>query len=665
MPKPFSLRYLHILPAMLIRHTVVLPALVGLAMVALIIGGWMLLPSSAERGLSRETQRNLEHLSARLEAHFQTRLTISEHVRREIIVGHVFGKSEFLSEARALHELFRDFQAFNWIDSNGVIRWIYPEAQNRPALHVNVRHLNVPGPVLRAAEKTGKPRVTPPIELAQGGRGFAAYIPVIRKGTLLGSLNIVFRTEPLLTSMMEADFLQLYDVRILDGDALVYQSPGAPALDGNGSFSHSIAMGDRQWDITLAPTPANIAEHSSIIETLVVAFLLMLSLAFAWLMHLAMVRQKKLYTSDKLFRTFIEYSPSAIFIKDTKGRYIHVNSKWHEWFNPENKEIEGMKLIDLYPGDHARESQAMEDKVLRDAAAVEYETMSPHADGTTVPALVHKFPIFDNHGQLIAMGGINTNISANKKTEETLRHALIKAEEANQSKSNFLATMSHELRTPLNAIIGFSDILIGQYFGTLGNARYMEYVKDINQSGHHLLSLINEVLDISAIELGRRKLQLEPLAVQDLLSDCVKSVRQRADCQRIMIALVAPSDLSPIPADKTAMRQIFLNLLTNAIKFSHAGDKITVSAQATGDDIVISVADTGDGIRKDQIATVTEPFVKGHSTSHVTHEGVGLGLSIVKAFVAAHNGTLDIESEVGRGTTVTISFPRSRDRMVA
>ena len=171
--------------------------------------------------------------------------------------------------------------------------------------------------------------------------------------------------------------------------------------------------------------------------------------------------------------------------------------------------------------------------------------------------------------------------------------------------------------------------------------------------------------DISAIELGKRELVLEPVAVRELLTDCVKSVRHRAAKQEIMLALCADGPLPTLNADETALRQIFLNLLTNAIKFSHAGDKVTVSAVATEKEVIIEVQDTGEGIKEDQLPNITKPFVKGHSSSHITHEGVGLGLSIVKSFVAAHNGQLHIESELGLGTKVTVIFPKEAQRQVA
>ncbi|MEX0583627.1 MAG: ATP-binding protein, partial [Sneathiella sp.] len=345
--------------------------------------------------------------------------------------------------------------------------------------------------------------------------------------------------------------------------------------------------------------------------------------------------------------------------------YIHGNSRWHELFNPGNVDIKGRTVVDFFPTTYSQEVRDQEKRTLERKEMTEYEYLSPVVGGGTIPTLGQMFPITDDRGAVTALGCTLTDISSNKKTERALREALLKAEEANQSKSKFLATMSHELRTPLNAIIGFSDIMTGEYFGPVGNQKYIEYAKDINHSGRHLLALIDEVLDISAIELGKRKMVMEPVSLPDLLSSCVKAVRQRAESRGIMIAQIVDASLPVISADETAIRQIFLNLLTNAIKFSHSGDKVTLSARADKDKVVIAVVDTGDGIKKDQLPNITNPFVKGHSDSHITHEGVGLGLSIVQCFVVAHQGTLNIESEVGQGTRVTVCLPRDCKRKVA
>ncbi|MFC4273088.1 PAS domain-containing protein [Sneathiella chungangensis] len=646
------------------RHTILVPTVIGASMIVLITIVWLVTPTTETTGYATEARNDLGNFSARLESHIATRLAIGEQLRRLLIGGQIKDRDDFLTQTSYIHELFTDFQAISWVDSLGVIRWVSPLKGNEQAQNLDVKKLKLPGIALARAEETGRLQITPPIELAQGGVGFVAYIPVLKMGRVTGFVNIIFRADPLIRAAMADDMLDKYEVMIQDETSPLFTTFSETA-ERDDAFHKWIVIGNRVWAVTLQPKAQVIAAYGTIVDELVLVTLILLCIVIAWLIHLAMVRQLRIKASDKLFRTFIENSPSAIIIKDAEGRYIHANSQWHEWFNPEGRDIRGLTSEEVFPAGYAEEVRRQEEQILDRRDMIEKEYLSPLTGGGTVPTFVQMFPITDDTGEVIAIGGSITDISLNKKTEETLRLALIKAEEASQSKSKFLATMSHELRTPLNAIIGFSDILLGEYFGPVGSAKYMEYAEDINHSGRHLLSLINEVLDISAIELGKRELVLEPLVVQDLLSDCVKSVRHRAETQGLTVALNADSSLPPISADETAVRQIFLNLLTNAIKFSHAGDKIIVTARAADEAVVITVADTGEGINKEQLASVTEPFVKGHSTSHITHEGVGLGLSIVKSFVAAHKGTLHIESEVGRGTTVTVTLPKENGRMVA
>ncbi len=648
------------------RHTIGVPVAIGMAMILLVGAAWLLMPTSETEGHITEGRSDLGNFAARLESHISTRMTIGQQIRNSLAKGDIDGREEFLTQAAYLHDLFTDFQAINWVDSLGVIRWVTPLEGNEPALNLDIRTRPMPAKVLATAERTGRLQCTPPIELAQGGKGFTAYIPVVKMERLTGFVNIVFRSKPLIMEAMPNGLLKKYDVMIQDRDQLVFGTID-PSLewDGENTFHKWIVIGNRVWTVSIIPNPETLAAHDTIVDEVVLVTLILLSIAIAYLIHLAMVHQLHIKASDKLFRTFIEHSPSAIIIKDIDGNYLHANSQWHEWFNPGGREIRGYNTYEFFPKEYAEQVLAQEKEIIAGKKMVEREFVSPTVNDGLIPTFGQMFPIMDDEGNVIAVGGSVTDISANKKTEEALRNALMKAEEASLAKSKFLATMSHELRTPLNAIIGFSDILVGQYFGVLCNEKYSEYAEDINHSGRHLLPLIDEVLDISAIELGKRELVLEPVAVRELLTDCVKSVRHRAAKQEIMLALCADGPLPTLNADETALRQIFLNLLTNAIKFSHAGDKVTVSAVATEKEVIIEVQDTGEGIKEDQLPNITKPFVKGHSSSHITHEGVGLGLSIVKSFVAAHNGQLHIESELGLGTKVTVIFPKEAQRQVA
>lgn len=240
---------------------------------------------------------------------------------------------------------------------------------------------------------------------------------------------------------------------------------------------------------------------------------------------------------------------------------------------------------------------------------------------------------------------------------------LLEADKANKAKSEFLANMSHELRTPLNAIIGFSDILKRQLFGNLGDPRYSEYVTDINDSGNHLLAIINDILDLAKAEAGKLTLQEEDIDLVRCLDDAMRMCRGRAVTAGVNLNFANATESIYAHVDERLIRQIVLNLLTNAIKFTNEGGKVTLSIAAEpGQDIVIQVQDTGIGIAQEDIARVIRPFEQVETVLSRSHGGTGLGLPLTSKLTELHGGTFDIQSQVGIGTTVIVRLPPERLR---
>ena len=236
----------------------------------------------------------------------------------------------------------------------------------------------------------------------------------------------------------------------------------------------------------------------------------------------------------------------------------------------------------------------------------------------------------------------------------------VRAEGANQAKSEFLANMSHELRTPLNAINGFSEIMIAEMYGPLGDARYRSYAQDILNSGQHLLALISDILDMSKIEAGKMSLRFEPLSLEEVAEDALRLVRNRAEAAGLALRLDF-DDLPDVEADYRAVKQVLLNLLSNAVKFTPRGGRITVRAELRDDPmgqrVRISVQDTGIGITADDLARLARPFEQIESQHAKTQQGTGLGLALTKALVEMHGGLLDLRSAPGQGTSVIFSLP--------
>jgi two-component system, cell cycle sensor histidine kinase PleC len=233
----------------------------------------------------------------------------------------------------------------------------------------------------------------------------------------------------------------------------------------------------------------------------------------------------------------------------------------------------------------------------------------------------------------------------------------IRAEEANQTKSKFLANMSHELRTPLNAIIGFSEIMESEMFGALGSEKYQEYCHDILTSGHYLLEVINDILDMSKIEAGRMKLDMAPLDLSKTLAESLRVVSGRAQDKQLVLETDIEKTISMV-ADRRATKQILVNLLSNAVKFTPEGGKIVVRSQILSDRIVLLIADTGIGIAPQSLKRLGRPFEQVESQLTKTYHGSGLGLAIARSLTQLHGGSMKLRSRLGSGTVVRVSLPR-------
>lgn len=247
-----------------------------------------------------------------------------------------------------------------------------------------------------------------------------------------------------------------------------------------------------------------------------------------------------------------------------------------------------------------------------------------------------------------------------EKTSSELLVALKTASAADHAKSQFLATMSHELRTPLNAILGFSEIMKAETFGPLGNSHYKEYAGDIFRSGRHLLSLINDILDFTRADTGALQLHDEEVDVAEAIGDALRMIEAQAEGQRISLVTNFDRTLPHLRADHRRLRQVLLNLLSNAVKFTPDGGSVKVDAFGGPAGLTIRVTDTGIGIAPEDIPVALERFGQIDSDLARKYEGTGLGLPLSKCLIEHHGGTLDIESEPGHGTRVTVTFPAER-----
>ncbi|MBB3919098.1 ATP-binding protein [Rhizobium fabae] len=370
----------------------------------------------------------------------------------------------------------------------------------------------------------------------------------------------------------------------------------------------------------------------------------------------------KLQVEVEELRSILETATDGVVVIGTEGDIRSMNRSASALFNYDEQETRGKPFVMLF----AHESQK---------AVIDYlNGLSGHGvasvlnDGREVigrEASGGFVPLFMTMGQLTSSNGycaVIRDITQWKRTEDELRNAKGAAETANAHKTDFLARVSHEIRTPLNAIIGFSDMMAGERFGPIGHPRYIEYANDIGRSGRHVLDIVNDLLDISKIEAGEMDLDFAAVGLNEAISEAVALVQPQANGQRVIIRTALSHSVPDVVADLRSIKQIALNILSNAIRFTPSGGQIVVSTsyEANGS-VALRVRDTGVGMTRNELDQAMKPFRQVSSTqSRHRGDGTGLGLPLTKAMVDANRATFSINSAPNEGTLVEITFPSQR-----
>ena len=357
----------------------------------------------------------------------------------------------------------------------------------------------------------------------------------------------------------------------------------------------------------------------------------------------------------------VEQSPAAIFISNTDGDIEYANAKFTEYTGYTQEEALGQNPRFLKSGDTSPEVYAKLWKTIIAGDIWSGEIKDRRKDGSTYWANATIAPVKDDEDVVSHYISSHEDITRRKEAELGLHMALEKAEIANRAKSELLANMSHELRTPLNAIIGFSESMMEETFGPIGSDKNREYLGDIHQSGQHLLELINDILDASAIEAGALELQEENVNLIQVVDASVRLVQSRAEAGKVSVTASLDPEVPLIFADRRRIMQVMLNLLSNAVKFTAEGGEVTVSTQLNDDgSLAVTVDDSGVGMDTNELEKALTQFGQVDSGLNRKHEGTGLGLPLTKGLIELHGGTLKIESEKGHGTLITVTFPKER-----
>jgi PAS domain S-box-containing protein len=373
-------------------------------------------------------------------------------------------------------------------------------------------------------------------------------------------------------------------------------------------------------------------------------------------------REAQLRESERRFRAILDQTFQFIGLLTPDGVLIDANRSALDAGGVVPSQVLGKLFWETVWWSHSEALQAqLKDAIARAAKGefIRFEATHTLPDGSLIDVDFSLKPVFDETGavELLIPEGRDVSERREIMAAEAAREA---AELSNTMKSQFLAEMSHELRTPLNAILGFSELVLGQHVGPFEADRYLAYVKDIHQSGRHMLELINNILDISAIEAGERKVEFALVDLKDLLAECLRNSRPLADDEGVALNFEAADDDFVVSTDRNAFMQIILNLLSNAIKYTETGGTVTLSLQEHDGAARILVKDDGIGISPDLLPHVTEPFRQGNSNPYESKSGIGLGLSIVKSLADILDADFRIESDVGMGTTAIIELPVSQ-----
>lgn len=367
-------------------------------------------------------------------------------------------------------------------------------------------------------------------------------------------------------------------------------------------------------------------------------------------------------STEPFFISLVGAIQGPVFVKDHRLRYVYVNEPLCHLLGRTQAELIGRCDFDLSPAEQAEEFRRADRAVMADGLPRSFAETLTNVSGDRIPILTSKSR-FHLAGRGTEGGhyllGMITDTTLQKRTESALRSAKIAAEAANRSKSSFLANMSHELRTPLNAIIGFSEVIKDGVFGQ-DHERYRGYADDIFQSGGHLLKLINDILDISKIDAGKYQLNEEPCDLAEAVSGALLFVRDVADRGGVALHHAVPPTLPMLQADLRAVTQILINLVGNAVKFTDPGGRVDITATIVEDRLSVSVTDTGIGMKPSDIPLALAPFQQLDSAWERKYDGTGLGLPLTDALLKLHGGSIQIDSALGFGTTVTAHFPAER-----
>lgn len=373
--------------------------------------------------------------------------------------------------------------------------------------------------------------------------------------------------------------------------------------------------------------------------------------------------ERALSETEKKYRTIVENAAGGIYQVTPEGVFLSANKSMARILGydlPEDILREVRNAVTQIYTD-AKERREFLSGVAREKSNLSCELEARRKDGGLIWVSENVRPVFDDEGHLIYFEGSMEDITQRKTAEISLRQAMIQSDLANRAKSEFLTNMSHELRTPLNSIIGFSEIIKNELFGAIGRPEYIDYARDIHEGGKRLLSVLNEILDISRIEVGERKVNEGVVDVHKIVTSCLDLMETKITAGSLTIENNLTPESPKLIGEAHAIKQMVINLLSNAVKFTPAKGRVIIAHEVDAHgEFRLSITDTGVGLSEDEIARAMAPFTQLNTELSRDNSGAGLGLTLVNSLIELHGGRFEMFSQKGLGTTVTLVFPATR-----
>lgn len=429
----------------MVQHMVLVPVVVFLLLLSATSYVWLEVKKYHLAQQVSDANRSLEFVSAHLEAHLDVRLVLGELIRQEWLDSSVKSPEAFAEIVNPKLQRFTDFQAINWVDADGVIRWVNPLLGNEGARGVDIRKLPVPSAALRNAERTGAPQVTAPFELAQGGRGFVIYVPVVEAGSLKGFINMVFRVGAFIDSALPIEGKRSFDLHVYDGGRLVYENHEAMHIAE--SHFKSFRAGTRTWTISIAPTVLSRSTYSTASNNLILLFGLVFSVALPLMLFQLLRRNAELRATQRRLADFADISSDWFWETDDKLRFSYFSSRYEEVSGVEPDRFIGKTREEVgAPEADPYQYQLLLNNMHHHLPFRDFEHSRTKPNGIKTYLSISGRPAYDENGNFIGYRGVGQDITERRTNQKALNDALIASEEANRAKSEFLATMSHEFR---------------------------------------------------------------------------------------------------------------------------------------------------------------------------------------------------------------------------